>query len=1330
MTSLEYFKAAVAALDRLDGQGAITKRIAFAEFELVVSLTLTRTVLVAERDLKTVLSMQTSVKGRKFVNTIELQPLCRAEDVDDAVRGFIHSVESERAFNLFATAHYCKAGDNIMFSEKLEQGSLICTLRQRQVLKQTLANACGYHALYNTLDMLDGTIYCEQTYLGLWENIFLWMRILHDYNDKVNMWSKDGICSGAVDQVQMEYIVKHDPRLENRVFVFGSKEDMVESECLKQSAGPAVKAFLVGCITHWTVFVVNGIGSKNAVITFADSFNKPSLQFVPGIGKDSLVESDRFESVEELSGSVMEKYRPSFARKMRKISSHYEHLPESEIEKMYVEGVPEYWKGSVKDRLYWNHRALADRIYLLNIEMESVLGYVGPLLGWLEGMISTGYAVDNRSAPNSSSCLRELGIIHKREVREPKKKYPSVITNLSSSSETFRSYIRREEDWPEDSEEYKRGNKVENRKKPPLEEVAGDVFDRQRVIVGFDQCLIENQVCLVVGTGGIGQNVALNLARLGVGHIILLDYDQVDASNLTRQCLSGIEDVGIPKVDAAQVHLENCHQLNSRVTVLDVDVVKSWDTVVSLAKESTVVFNCVDIGVLFDFCINDLAKEIGLPLVSGQSFAWKFMTEFYTGHPEKNCAFCTETTKGSFGVFDVDTILSRLNVFLGTCDLTPKSLFDFMRDDPQFRISGEIAKELVECALTRTGKKARPDPEWLKAFLLQFHDLVIDCLCGKITNYMDLSFVPRPIYPPTRYFGSWVGPCLTCGAMMVAHWANSLTGPTGRNPPTNMVFNLDEGMTAEEQMGYEIGMALDKADRSFAQTPSDERCSVCKMSQRADNMKRLLFGGGADIYLKPTQKGKVLAAPRFRPNCGDKPCIVSCVGREDLVFPAVPANAPLMDCTASYACTFPLLPSSLSSSPLVKCTEAEATSYPRSIHGLASGVRSAIVWENFSSPTYRLKGCGNHHEGFPVETHGDFGEKMVRGCLFENTAAREMYMNDLITKALQEHAPQGFPCANRALGFYQYDMQEFDVPVSTYCVLFETLGDRRLGDHLLSGLERLIPRLYPHVQGETWLKEIQEHIKRGRGIEEGSSEELWDTSMVAECGMQVANMSTIDLVETVSGLEADEPSGRFGALWRETVSNLKQSLESEPLGTSMLMALAKQIGSECGTVCHVLEKRGISWGTYPDKTGIHCNAHANNMVVCDPLSLHQSTTCLAPLDFDMAFTKESFLPEVVKGFHQTGFPCEWDELVKWEQAMGMRPSLAGSDFTSTGVSNEKVASNENRVCNMIHLAFRDTIVHAYDNALISGSRGEMRFLHPGTSYLILLALILSQENTT
>ena len=63
------------------------------------------------------------------------------------------------------------------------------------------------------------------------------------------------------------------------------------------------------------------------------------------------------------------------------------------------------------------------------------------------------------------------------------------------------------------------------RVKPPPDEVEGDIFDRQRCIVGFNQGAIEKQVCFVLGTGGIGQNVALTLARLGVGKIIMLDCD-------------------------------------------------------------------------------------------------------------------------------------------------------------------------------------------------------------------------------------------------------------------------------------------------------------------------------------------------------------------------------------------------------------------------------------------------------------------------------------------------------------------------------------------------------------------------------------------------------------------------------------------------------------------------------------------------------------------------------------------------------------------------------------------------------------------------------------
>ena len=58
-----------------------------------------------------------------------------------------------------------------------------------------------------------------------------------------------------------------------------------------------------------------------------------------------------------------------------------------------------------------------------------------------------------------------------------------------------------------------------------------------------------------MGTGGLGCGVALGLARMGVGKIILLDKDVVDLSNLNRQILFAKEDVGKPKAATAKERL-------------------------------------------------------------------------------------------------------------------------------------------------------------------------------------------------------------------------------------------------------------------------------------------------------------------------------------------------------------------------------------------------------------------------------------------------------------------------------------------------------------------------------------------------------------------------------------------------------------------------------------------------------------------------------------------------------------------------------------------------------------------------------------------------------
>src|SRR5213593_1474570 len=75
-----------------------------------------------------------------------------------------------------------------------------------------------------------------------------------------------------------------------------------------------------------------------------------------------------------------------------------------------------------------------------------------------------------------------------------------------------------------------------------------------------------NSKVLLLGAGGLGSPAALYLAAAGVGTIGIVDFDTVDVTNLQRQILHHVHDVGRPKVDSAE---ETIHDINP-----DVDVVK------------------------------------------------------------------------------------------------------------------------------------------------------------------------------------------------------------------------------------------------------------------------------------------------------------------------------------------------------------------------------------------------------------------------------------------------------------------------------------------------------------------------------------------------------------------------------------------------------------------------------------------------------------------------------------------------------------------------------------------------------------------------------------
>ena len=81
---------------------------------------------------------------------------------------------------------------------------------------------------------------------------------------------------------------------------------------------------------------------------------------------------------------------------------------------------------------------------------------------------------------------------------------------------------------------------------------------RQALHKGLTQAqsqLLQEAKVAIVGLGGLGSNVAMWLARLGVGHMLLYDFDKVELSNLNRQYYF-LEDVGEYKAVALLKHLQ------------------------------------------------------------------------------------------------------------------------------------------------------------------------------------------------------------------------------------------------------------------------------------------------------------------------------------------------------------------------------------------------------------------------------------------------------------------------------------------------------------------------------------------------------------------------------------------------------------------------------------------------------------------------------------------------------------------------------------------------------------------------------------------------------
>jgi molybdopterin/thiamine biosynthesis adenylyltransferase len=151
---------------------------------------------------------------------------------------------------------------------------------------------------------------------------------------------------------------------------------------------------------------------------------------------------------------------------------------------------------------------------------------------------------------------------------------------------------------------------------------------------GSGQRKLLNSKVLLVGAGGLGSPAALYLAAAGVGTLGIVDFDAVDVSNLQRQILHHVRDVGRPKVQSA---VDTIADLNPDVKVVPYQEALDASNARQILSEYDVVVNGSD-NFPTRYLVNDACVFLKKPLVDGSIF--KFEGQATVFLPGQGCYRC------------------------------------------------------------------------------------------------------------------------------------------------------------------------------------------------------------------------------------------------------------------------------------------------------------------------------------------------------------------------------------------------------------------------------------------------------------------------------------------------------------------------------------------------------------------------------------------------------------------------------------------------------------------------------------------------------------------
>ncbi|KAJ3333109.1 Molybdenum cofactor synthesis protein 3, partial [Blyttiomyces sp. JEL0837] len=181
------------------------------------------------------------------------------------------------------------------------------------------------------------------------------------------------------------------------------------------------------------------------------------------------------------------------------------------------------------------------------------------------------------------------------------------------------------------------------------------------------QLSLRNSGILIVGAGGLGSPAALYLAAAGIGRLGIVDYDDIENSNLQRQIIHDEDKVGRPKAESAK---ESVERMTSFVKCTAYKVLLDSTNAKEIISSYDLVLDATD-NVATRYLLNDACVLLKKPLVSGSALRMEGQLTVYNldGGPCYRCIFPkppppeTVTNCSDGGVLGVASYRQKLLLF-------------------------------------------------------------------------------------------------------------------------------------------------------------------------------------------------------------------------------------------------------------------------------------------------------------------------------------------------------------------------------------------------------------------------------------------------------------------------------------------------------------------------------------------------------------------------------------------------------------------------------------------------------------------------------------------